>query len=207
MELHMATVNRRDALLAVSAAGAFAAVGGSPSLSAATQKEKPLWEGHATADAKAVEKAYMEGKTGATERFTRQVPKLSVGLTPKAFGLPRPDLNGYRLILPNGGAVYLIDEGYRRWIPDPTTYNNLFRNWDGIVKDIDLNEIPETAPITHDAILAMPLENGAVYLIDNGKKRHIASPAVMDKYWFSWDRIYHVPHVLLDFILIGTTIS
>src|SRR5438270_6902000 len=38
----------------------------------------------------------------------------------------RPDLNGLQVKLPNHPAIYLIDAGYKRLIPDESTYHNLF---------------------------------------------------------------------------------
>ena len=58
-----------------------------------------------------------------------QVPakplQVSVGVQPETLLAPRPDLNGLRVKSPTSPAVYLILDGYRRWIPDPDTYNNL----------------------------------------------------------------------------------
>jgi hypothetical protein len=120
---------------------------------------------------------------------------------------PRPDLNGVRCKFSNQPHIYLIDAGCRRHIPDPATFNNLFRNWEGIVIDNDINDIPEARAIQSGAVLSKGNLTPAVYLIDNGQKRHIISPAVMDKYNFAWNRIYVVPQVQIDAIPTGPSIS
>src|SRR2546423_798713 len=112
----------------------------------------------------------------------------------------RPDLAGRRIKDPAGPQVYLIDDdGTKRWIPDPPTYNNLFRDWNGIEEVADTNTIDNGRNITEGAVLAKS-QQPAVYLIDNGMKRWVTSPGVMDKFYFSWDKIQVVPQVLLDFI-------
>ncbi len=58
---------------------------------------------------------------------------VKLGATPQA-AVPRPDLSGLRLTAPNNPAVYVVDpQGFLRWIPDPPTYNNLFRDWGSVV--------------------------------------------------------------------------
>jgi hypothetical protein len=120
---------------------------------------------------------------------------------------PRPDLNGLRVKLPNQATIWLIMDGYRHGIPNPATYNNLFRDWNGIVIDINVVEIPEVAPISNGALLAKSNTSAAVYLVTNGVKRWVTSPAAMDKYYFAWNRIVTVPFVLVDFIPTGASIS
>lgn len=150
---------------------------------------------HATAPAREI-----EVKTPQVE------PKL--GITPAAMPGPRPDLAGLRVKLPTQPQIYLIDpDGYRRWIPNPVTYNNLFRDWNNVVVDIAINEIPESSALTDGAILARADGAAPVYLISNGIKRWITSPAAMDKYYFSWDRVYVLPHVMVDFIVTGPSWS
>lgn len=112
----------------------------------------------------------------------------------------RPDLNGYRVRVPGQAAIYLIDRGKRRHIPNPETYNNLFRNWDGIVGDINVPEITEDAPLASGSALIQGQGRAEVYLLDQGKKRHILSPAVMDRYYFDWQKIHHVPGNVIDSI-------
>src|ERR1700723_2358646 len=53
---------------------------------------------------------------------------------------PHPELAGKRLRLPGEPAIYLIDpEGRRHYVPDPYTYNRMFRDWNGIFDDPSLN--------------------------------------------------------------------
>ncbi|MDQ1833128.1 hypothetical protein [Massilia scottii] len=119
----------------------------------------------------------------------------------------RNDLNGLRMQLPGAPAIYLIDRGVKRHIPDPTTYNNLFRDWSGIVQDPHLNNIDTGTPLSHGAVLAQAQGDAAVYLIDQGVKRHIASPATMDRYYFDWNKIQHVAPILIRSIQNGHTIA
>jgi hypothetical protein len=126
---------------------------------------------------------------------------LSVGITAVGAAGPRPDLAGLRVKLPNRPEIYLIDpDGYRRWIPNPETYNNLFRDWNGVVTDINIDQIALGSQLTYGAVLARAVNSAPVYIVSNGMKRWITSPAVMDKYHFNWSRVYVVPHVLVDFI-------
>jgi hypothetical protein len=119
----------------------------------------------------------------------------------------RPDLNGYRLRVPGQAAIYLIDRGKRRHIPNPETYNSIFRNWDGIVSDINVPEITEDAPLDNGAALVQGQGRAEVYLTDHGKKRHVTSPAAMDKYYFAWNKIQHVPAAVIDSIPTGDAIG
>ena len=119
----------------------------------------------------------------------------------------RPDLNGVRVKSPSSVAVYLIDEGRRRVIANEGTYNNLFRNWNNIVIDINVNSIISGPVISDGAILAKSHHSVAVYLIDNGMKRVIESASVMDKYQFSWEQIRTVDKILLDLIPDGASIQ
>jgi hypothetical protein len=109
----------------------------------------------------------------------------------------RKDLDGLRMQLPGDPAIYLIDAGQKRHIPDPPTYNNLFRDWNGVVQDAHLNEIDTGFPLSQGAVLAQGYGDPAVYLIDRGQKRHIGSPATMDRYYLAWNKIVHVPPIVI----------
>ncbi|MGK5732146.1 hypothetical protein [Streptomyces sp. URMC 124] len=118
-----------------------------------------------------------------------------------------PELNGARLKGVNSPAVYLILDGKRRWIPNPATYNNLFRNWNGIQTVVDIAAIDDGGQLSDGAILAKSPDGPAVYLVSNGVKRWITSPAAMDKYYFDWNKIVSVSPVALNAIPTGAAIS
>jgi hypothetical protein len=143
------------------------------------------------------------------EQKTEPYP-LSIGMDPTALTWnPRPDLNGKRITDPGpsshgDGAVYLIDEGMKRWIPNPGTYENLFRDWSGIIEDHNLAVgIPEGSAFPDGACLVVPAYYRSVWLIDGNRKRLVTAPAVMEKYHFAWNRIYTIPPVLSLYLTIG----
>ena len=113
----------------------------------------------------------------------------------------RNDLNGLRVQLPGNPAIYLIDNGRKRHIPSPPVYNQLFSTWAGVIQDIDVNDIELGEAIPNTAILFRCSNSPAVFLLDGNSphqiKRHIASPAVMDRYSFDWNKI-HVFNVNVD---------
>jgi hypothetical protein len=52
--------------------------------------------------------------------------------------------------------------------------------------------------LTSGAYLATPPGGGPVYLVSNGQKRWVTSPAVMDKFYFNWSQIRTVAQSTLD---------
>lgn len=137
---------------------------------------------------------------------TTQV-ELKTGMTGPSFASPRPDLAGLRLTPLTGGPIYVVNpEGYLQWIPNPATYNNLFRNWNGVYK-VDIANYAIGAALSDGAILARGNASAAVFLVSNGMKRWITSPAAMDKYNFNWNTVYVVPQVLVNFIWSGASWS
>lgn len=119
---------------------------------------------------------------------------------------PRPDLNGLRVQLPGDPAIYLMDGGKKRHIPDPPTYNNLFVDWNGVVQDINVANIDTGTPISVGAVLAQGYGDAAIYLIDQGHKRHIGNPQTMDRYHFNWNRVQHTAPIIIASIPSGPTI-
>lgn len=108
---------------------------------------------------------------------------------PQAAGAaqPHPELGGLRLRLPQRPEIYLIDpEGFRHWIPDPYTYNRLFRNWSGIYEDPSLFDIADGGPLSHGSTLIRADGTAPVYFVSRHTKRWVTSPAVMNKCNFKW---------------------
>lgn len=116
----------------------------------------------------------------------------------------RKDLNGLRVRLPGTPAIYLIDLGKKRHIPNPQVYNELFTTWDGVIDDIDIDDITIGDPIPITAILFRCFDNPKVFLLDGNSpaqiKRHVVAPDVMDRYKFNWGRV-HVWNVPLSGIV------
>lgn len=128
----------------------------------------------------------------------------------------RTDLNGTRFRSKDPKddprKVYLVVDGLRHWIPDSDTYENLFRDWDGIEEILDLNDIDPGDDISHGAVLARPGDRPPVYLVadtENGRveARHIATSATMDRYYFHWGKVVSVPEVVLNAVPPGPDIA
>ncbi|WP_033341556.1 hypothetical protein [Catenuloplanes japonicus] len=108
---------------------------------------------------------------------------------------PHKELSGKRIKSPDNDAVYLVDpEGYRRWIPSPAVYDNLFANWNGIEVRKDIPKISARDALSLDAELGKSTSGDRVYLISNNVKRWIINPDVFNKNHFAWKKIVsHTP--------------
>lgn len=115
----------------------------------------------------------------------------------------RNDLDGLRIKLPGAPAVYLMDEGKKRHIPNPVVYNEIFKDWENIIEDLNIDLIETGEPLPETVFLFRCYNSPKVFLVDgippNQVKRHIVSPAVMDRYNFDWRKI-HIFNVPLDMI-------
>ena len=111
----------------------------------------------------------------------------------------RTDLDGLRMRKPGDDAVYLIDEGKKRYVPYEA-YITLFKNWEYIHLDINIDNIETGDPIDQNAWLWKCNDNPKVYLMDGKpgsyKKRHIKNTKVFKRFHFSWENVqrYNVPH-------------
>ena len=165
----------------------------------ATETQRPggrePWAGHELADPDEVLKGLRDAESGVAAATTSRLGRSTaadfveeevVGLLTEAdarrlmgtAGGLRPDLNGFRVKSPAAPHIYLIDRGMRRHIPNPPTYENLFRSWNGIIVDINISDITLGQPITSGAVLAKASNHPAIYLIDSAQKRWIVSPPV-----------------------------
>ncbi|MFD0764333.1 hypothetical protein ACFQZI_05680 [Mucilaginibacter lutimaris] len=101
------------------------------------------------------------------------------------------------------GGVYIIIDKKAHLIPNPETYNQLFKNWNGI-QEVNSNSVLIGEPITDRAYLASATER--VYFVSNGVKRWIMSPIAFNNFNFSWDKIRKVSAAELDRIPEGNQI-
>jgi len=100
---------------------------------------------------------------------------------------PHPELAGRRLRLPGDPAIYLVDpEGLRHHVPDPYTYNRIFRDWNNIYDDPSLYDILDGGALSFGASVIRGDGSAPVYFVSGGTKRWITSPPVMDKCNFNW---------------------
>lgn len=113
-----------------------------------------------------------------------------------------PDLNRKRL---KGASdnVYLIVDGTRQWIPDADTFNNLFRDWGGIIYYPGIDGIDEGPALATGAVLAKSSQSDPVYLVSNNQKRFIVNSDVFNDYNFAWGNIVVLPPVIMDSIPTG----
>jgi len=125
-------------------------------------------------------------------------------LRPPGLRPARGDLVGRRLRRPGQHRVYLVDPaGYRRRVPDDAVYNRIFRDWSGIAEELDLDDVPSRPPFTRATMLVRGDASGAVFLLDQGRKRRVTSSASMQKYWFDSGRVHAVRQVLIDHFPVG----
>jgi hypothetical protein len=104
----------------------------------------------------------------------------------------RPDMNGTRVRAPGTATVYLIDNGFRRAVPNVPAYEALFRDWECIVENVDVEAIRLGDPLGEVCCQIRSGESSGVYFVGGNTRRHVANPQVMDKYRFSWGAIRDV---------------
>jgi len=118
----------------------------------------------------------------------------------------RPDLDGRCVKHPGRVRVFFIDRGRKRHILDVDTFFRIFRSWrvddEPAVDDID--DGPDVS--LGASVIGVAEPPGAIYLVDDGVKRHIVSPQVMDRYNFRAP-LAIVPEIVVRFIPDGPQIG
>ena len=102
--------------------------------------------------------------------------------------------------------VYLILQGRLCLIPDPTTYTNLFTDWNGVeVNDYLVNNMPRSNEISSGAVLARG-SDGLVYLVMQGQKMLVPNESTFNQFYFGWNNILAIPDVIMNSIPSGVEI-
>jgi len=144
----------------------------------------------------------MSSPDSSVNRIAREYLR-KLEATASATAKRLPSIAGHRVMSPGDADIYLIDpHGYRRRIANHTTYNRLFRDWSGII-DVNLRDISRRASLGPGTLLVRGDSSDAVYLVDAGRRRRISNAAVMDKYWFKWDRVSLMNQTVLECIALG----
>ncbi|MDO8557847.1 MAG: lamin tail domain-containing protein [bacterium] len=92
--------------------------------------------------------------------------------------------------------VYILEDGMRRWVPDPETFNALGFNWDKI-RDVPLRELkeyPEGDRVQDrrripNGVLLRSVDSPKVYVIENGRRRWVPDPQTFNSRGYSWENI------------------
>ena len=128
----------------------------------------------------------------------------------QSFRRNRPDLNGLLITNPVNRTIFWVDRGQLRHIRNPTIYGRLFvpnhQNY------LDTDAVEPGPSITDDNRLVCCREDGhrlfrRVYLLDQGKKRHVTSPAAMSKNNFNWNGVTNIDCPVLESIPDGDSIG
>ncbi len=112
--------------------------------------------------------------------------------------------DGQRVRGSSGPNVYLMLNGILRWIPDATTYAQLFRNWDGIsVNDYLVDNAPSGEPITSGSVLIN--DGGTIYLVTLSRKMWVPDMATYNK--FNFGMPVTVPHIVAQYLPTGPNVG
>ncbi|HKR15473.1 MAG TPA: hypothetical protein VJT15_25625 [Pyrinomonadaceae bacterium] len=147
----------------------------------------------ATATTEAAAKKFLANAVG-----TKQI-----GVTPA----PAPELNGLLLQLPGAPQVYLVINGFRRWVPDTGTFNNLFVLGAKIVQDIGIGAVSEGDALSSGAMLIKGSSSVNIYLLSNGVKMWIPSPTIFQINQFNSAAVLTLPQIVVDSIPSGPDIQ
>ncbi len=146
-------------------------------------------------------------------KFINQLPLEPSGeLRAGSFGrnpeitAPHPELAGAKVRISGRETLYVLDRlGYRRRIPFPLAFVNLFRDsaFHGVRVDSAVAEIAEGPSLDEDAILLRGAASEKIYLLDGGRKRLIGGRPVMEKYGFNEAAVMVVPQAVVNALLNG----
>jgi hypothetical protein len=114
------------------------------------------------------------------------------------------------LIKGSDAAVYLMEAGERRWIPDPETFNCMQLDWNAIqtIPDVELSSIRRGPDLPSRANGTLLKGSGpAVFLMENCARRWITSPDVFNSLGLDWAAIHTVLDRDMDLIPRGPDVS
>lgn len=116
-------------------------------------------------------------------------------------------LEGRLVKIINQPAIWLILDGKRRHIPNPTSFNAIFKNWNTILTRFpqELSIIPTGPPLLNARLIKG--SGPAVYLTVDLSKRHIANPRTFNHFNFSWNKIINVSNAVISNLPTGPVIQ
>jgi hypothetical protein len=124
----------------------------------------------------------------------------------RAITIPQPELAGSKARISGQETLYVIDrQGYRRRIPFPLAFVNLFKDsaFHGVRVHSSVADIAEGPSLDEDAILLRGAASEKIYLLDGGRKRLIGGRRVMEKYGFNEAAVMVVPQAVVNALFNG----
>lgn len=139
-----------------------------------------------------------------SNRFEKADVSAKIDINPNWF-------NGSCIKIKNEAPVYLVMNGVKKHIPNPDTYNNLFKDWNqindggnlGAIWSKIVDSIPTGEPITNGAILIKADNSDPIYLLTNKKKYWISNPKQFSDCNFKSDGVKKYPAIVVDAISSG----
>lgn len=127
-------------------------------------------------------------------KFLAAVPNHELGFMP--LGPKYDPKYGALVKTVNDARVYFLLNGKKYWINSETVFNKLHYKWNWI-EDIDerlLDKYPSGGEIKNtlrhlDGTIVKYVGSSKVYVLVNGKKRHIPNEASFNALGYRWDRI------------------
>ncbi|MCX6811484.1 MAG: S8 family serine peptidase, partial [Candidatus Berkelbacteria bacterium] len=122
-------------------------------------------------------------------------------------------LNGSgTLIKDSGPAIYLLENGQRRYIPSPEIFFSHFRNWDyiAVISSSRLNDYPPGPDLLfRQGTLIKANNDSAVYQVEypSATKRHITSADIFLGLDYDWDDIIGTTLELVSYHPTGNDIN
>ncbi|MCX6811343.1 MAG: hypothetical protein NT039_01460, partial [Candidatus Berkelbacteria bacterium] len=106
-------------------------------------------------------------------------------------GEKRTHPNGTMIKTIDSLRIYLIQDGKRKWIPNPDVLNSYFPVWRYItVSNVEMEQYPMGDMLNYpDGTLIKTANAPAVYVIENQKKRHFPDPATFIGMGYNWENV------------------
>lgn len=126
--------------------------------------------------------------------------------------MERNDLNGKRIKKQDSTEVWLVINGRRRHIASLQVYINLFGDTtDGIISDIDLNNVDPGPPLNDGTCLVRSTSNGMIFLA-TGQRGTLRLMHILDfnsflDFRFEMSKVIDVPAIIIDALPRGSSIT
>lgn len=125
--------------------------------------------------------------------------------------MKRPDLDGKRIKRSDSHEIWLVINGTRRLISSIQVYINLFGDVvDGIIDNVDLDEIDPGPPLNEGTCLVKSGDDGMIFLATGQKGTlrlmHILNFNSFVDFAFDMSKVVEIPKIIIDGLHKGPSI-